>query len=97
MKRAVIILAGMAAALSACASEPEGEDHSMHGVDHSMHKGSESTELPVMPLSEKAKKDKKEAAEVFAKRFGIKACADVDLLGSVRQTSPDSGEMVILS
>jgi hypothetical protein len=98
MKKTFVVLAGVAAALAACGSEPKSEDHSEHGEDHSMHGGSaESTEHPVMPLSDKAKKDKKEAAGIFMKRFGIEACADVDLLGSVRQTSPESGELMIRS
>lgn len=98
MKRRVIILLGVGAALTACGSESHGDEHAGHGEDHAEHGGSaQSTEHPVMPLSDKAKRDKKEAANLFVKRFGIEDCADADLLGSVRQTSPDTGEMVIRS
>lgn len=95
MKNTGLLLLGAAMMVAACSS---GEtDHSEHDAtkhaaagdaeDHSGHQ--------MGPLSEKAIKDKKEAAELLVKRFGVEACAKADLLGSTRRTSPDDGETIM--
>lgn len=77
----------LAAALAACSSEPE-VDHSAMGHDPDENGQSQHS----MPLSEKAKKDKKEAAEMLLSRFGVNTCEEADLLASARRTSPEEGE-----
>lgn len=87
MKNRVICGLATALALAACSSEPE-VDHSAMGHDT----GEDGQSQHSMPLSDKAKRDKEEAAELLVARFGVSTCEDADLLASARRTSPDDGE-----
>lgn len=94
MKNAGLCLLGCALALAACSSEVEGDEHAGHDMsdmsgemDHSKHMAG--------PLSDKAVKDKKEAADMLVARFGVEACAEADLIGSLRRTSPEEGETMM--
>ena len=79
--------------MSACSAEADEVDHSAMGheageMDHSEH-------MMNGPLSDKAVKDKKEAAEMLVARFGVEACGDADLVGSLRRTRPEEGETMM--
>ncbi len=87
MKTRLTCALALALALAACSSEAE-VDHSAMGHDG----GEDGQSQHSMPLSDKAKKDKKEAAELLVARFEVNTCADADLLASARRTSPEEGE-----
>ena len=91
MKKSGILLAGLVAVLAACApetesAEPQGSAESDPHAGHDMSK---------MPLSDKAIKDKKEAAALLVERFDAASCSEADLIGSLRRTSPEEGETIM--
>lgn len=49
----------------------------------------------MMEVSEEEARDKREAADLLVARFEAQACQKVDLLGTVRRTSPDGGERLL--
>lgn len=85
MKKTAILLIGLSTVLAACASEPDTTEKARETNDKS-HEGHQ-----MGPLSDKAIKDKKEAADLLVERFAVEACAKADLIGSLRRTEPDGG------
>ena len=92
MKKPVLML-GLALLVAACAPEAEGDQ-----MAEGMHKAAEGGEHDghnMGTLSDKAVKDKKEAAALLMTRFGVLECEKADLIGSLRTTKPDTGETMM--
>lgn len=91
MKKAGFVVLSLAAVLAACA--PEADTADTQGSDEdNPHAGHDMSN---MPLSEKAIKDKKEAADLLVERFEVASCSEADLIGSLRRTSPEEGETIM--
>lgn len=93
MKNSGLCAMGFALILAACSAEADEVDHSAMG--HETGKMDHSEHMMNGPLSDKAVKDKKEAADLLVARFGVEACDDADLVGSLRRTSPEEGETIM--
>ncbi|MEM1195912.1 MAG: hypothetical protein AAGH57_07385 [Pseudomonadota bacterium] len=89
MKSRVLVSFGVTIALAACSAEPDAASDAEE-PDASLHNGHQ-----MMEVSEEEARDKHEAADLLVARFDAPACQKVDLLGTVRRTSPDGGERLL--
>ena len=89
MRMGLVSLVGVCAALAACSPDSDTTVKA-EKAEASTHAGHHVTKL-----SEKAVKDKKEAAELLVGRFDVEACAKADLIGSLSRKDPAEGETIM--